>query len=108
MDLQLNNKTAFISGSTAGIGFAIAQRFLQEGAQVIINGRTAEGVAKAVEELKLAVAGAKVTGIAADFSRVDEVNTLISQLPEIDILINNASIFEPKPFVILLQPDQSS
>ncbi|WP_315823977.1 SDR family oxidoreductase [Paraflavitalea speifideaquila] len=104
MDLKLNNKTVFVSGSTAGIGFAIAHRFLQEGAIVIINGRTKEGVDKAIDELKSLVKQASVSGIAADFSRVEEVNKLITELPEIDILINNTGIFEPKPFAEI--PDE--
>ncbi|MEO6315578.1 MAG: SDR family NAD(P)-dependent oxidoreductase [Chitinophagaceae bacterium] len=78
---------AFISGSTAGIGFAIAQRFLQEGAKVIINGRTKGSVDKAVDELKSLVANADVSGIAADFSKANEVNQLINDLPEVDILM---------------------
>lgn len=98
MDLQLRHKTAFISGSTAGIGFAIAQSLLQEGAKVIINGRNQEGVAAAVKELQQLVSGADVSGLAADFSNAEEVNALIDQLPDIDILVNNAGIFEPKPF----------
>ena len=104
MDLQLKDKIVFISGSTAGIGFAIAQRFLQEGAQVIINGRTKESVGKAVDELKSLVVNSNVFGISADFSKADEVNKLISELPEVDILINNAGIFEPKPFTQI--PDE--
>ncbi|HKG08356.1 MAG TPA: SDR family oxidoreductase [Pedobacter sp.] len=98
MDLQLLNKTAFISGSTAGIGFAIAHSLLQEGAKVIINGRTEDGVAAAVQELKQLVSGADVSGLAADFSKAAEVSALIDQLPDVDILVNNAGIFEPKPF----------
>ena len=98
MDLQLRNKTAFISGSTAGIGFAIAQSLLQEGAKVIINGRSEEGVATAVKELQQLVKDADVSGLAADFSNAEEVSALIEQLPDIDILVNNAGIFEPKPF----------
>src|SRR5450755_3653589 len=98
MDLKLKDKIAFISGSTAGIGFATAKRLLTEGATVIINGRTKKTVEEAVSELKILVPGAKVSGIAADFSKVDEVNNLISQIPTIDILINNAGIFEPIPF----------
>ena len=96
MDLQIKDKLVFISGSTAGIGFAIAKRFLLEGAKVVINGRSKEGVDKAVQELKLVAD--HVSGIAADFSKVDEVSSLLDQLPEVDILINNAGIFEPKPF----------
>ena len=104
MDLKLKDKIVFVSGSTAGIGFAIAQRFLQEGAQVIINGRNKEGIDKAVSELKSAGADAKVSGIAADFSKVADIDNLLQQLPEVDILINNAGIFEPKAFAEI--PDE--
>ncbi|WP_276503555.1 SDR family NAD(P)-dependent oxidoreductase [Terrimonas pollutisoli] len=104
MDLQLKDKTALISGSTAGIGFAIANRFLQEGARVIINGRSKESVGKAIEELKSSVHGAKVSGVVADFSKVEEVNKLIREVEDVDILINNAGIFEPKPFADI--PDE--
>ena len=105
MDLQLKNKKVFISGSTSGIGFAIAQRFLREGAQVIINGRTKLSVDKAVDELKSLVVDADVSGIAADFSKVGEVDNLITTLPEVDILINNAGIFEPKTFAQIADED---
>lgn len=98
MDLKLNGKTTFISGSTAGIGFAIAKRLATEGATVIINGRTQAAVDSAVEELKSVSRNPNVSGIAADFSIIEEVNHLLSILPHIDILINNAGIFEPKPF----------
>jgi NAD(P)-dependent dehydrogenase (short-subunit alcohol dehydrogenase family) len=104
MDLHLTNKKAFISGSTAGIGFAIARRLLTEGAEVIINGRTQESIDKAVAELKTLTNNTKVSGIAADFANAAEVNQLISQLPYVDILINNAGIFEPKPFADI--PDE--
>ena len=98
MDLQLKDKTAFISGSTQGIGYAIAEGLLKEGAAVIINGRSQGKVDQAVEKLKSVFAGAQVTGYAADFAKVEEVNALLEKLPEIDILINNAGIFEPKAF----------
>src|SRR6476646_6456714 len=98
MDLQLRDKTAFISGSTAGIGYAIAKLLLHEGATVIINGRTQESVDKAIAALKDDNANTKLSGIAADFSKKEEVENLINQLPDIDILINNVGIFEPKPF----------
>jgi NAD(P)-dependent dehydrogenase (short-subunit alcohol dehydrogenase family) len=104
MNLQLKDKTAFISGSTAGIGFAIAKKLLEEDATVVINGRSQEGVDKAVQELKALTGRSNVSGIAADFSKVEEVNNIIAQLPEIDILVNNAGIFEPKPFVEI--PDE--
>jgi NAD(P)-dependent dehydrogenase (short-subunit alcohol dehydrogenase family) len=98
MDLQLHDKTAFISGSTAGIGYAIASLLLKEGATVIINGRTQESVDKAITQLKEINSNTKVSGIAADFVNRDEVENLINQLPDLDILINNVGIFEPKPF----------
>ncbi len=98
MDLQLQDKIAFVSGSTAGIGYAIAKSLLQEGATVIINGRTQESVGKAIAELKENNINAKLSGIAADFSNKQQVENLINQLPDIDILINNVGIFEPKPF----------
>ena len=104
MDFQLQGKKALITGSTAGIGFATAALLLQEGAEVVINGRSQERVDKAVEELKAKVPGSKVEGIAADFGKVDEVNALLKQLPEVDILINNVSIFGPKPFTEI--PDE--
>ncbi|MDQ2863836.1 MAG: SDR family oxidoreductase [Bacteroidota bacterium] len=105
MDLKLKDKIVFISGSTAGIGFATAERFLKEGAQVTINGRTRESVDKAVNELKSSVEDSNVSGIAADFSKVEDVNNLLKELPEVDILINNAGIFEPKPFVEIQDED---
>src|SRR5450631_4017854 len=104
MDLKLKDKIAFISGSTAGIGFAIAKRLLDEGARVIINGRTKETVDKSVQELKTSVPGSGISGIPADFSKVEEVNQLLKDLPEVDILINNAGIFEPLPFAEI--PDE--
>ncbi len=87
-----------MSGSTQGIGYAIAKQLLLEGAAVTINGRTEARVAEAVEKLKGHVPGAPVNGIAADFSKADDVRKLTEQLPGIDILVNNAGIFEPKPF----------
>ncbi len=104
MDLQLNNKLAFVSGSTAGIGFAIAKRLLTEGAEVVINGRTKQSVDDAITELKATVERAKVSGIAADFAKVDDVTKLLEELTDVDILVNNAGIFEPKPFAEI--PDE--
>lgn len=99
MDLQLTGKTAFVSGSTQGIGFAIAHQLLQEGATVIINGRSEARIIEAIEKLRILVPNAHLSGVAADFSKVDEVNSMLEKLPDVDILINNAGIFEPKPFV---------
>lgn len=93
MDLKLKDKIVFISGSTSGIGFATAKLFAKEGASVILNGRTETAVSKAVEAIKSEIKGSKVTGIAADFSKVDSVNKLIKKLHSVDILINNVGVF---------------
>ena len=98
MDLQLKNKTALITGSTAGIGFATAKLLAAEGTKVYINGRTQQRIDDAIKQIKADVPNADIQGIPADFSKADEINNLITQLPEVDILINNISIFEPKPF----------
>ena len=104
MDLKIKDKLVFISGSTAGIGYATAARFLNEGAQVIINGRKQDTVDAAVEKLKAEIKNANVSGIAADFSKVEDINSLLKKLPEVDILINNTGIFEPKAFADI--PDE--
>jgi NAD(P)-dependent dehydrogenase (short-subunit alcohol dehydrogenase family) len=104
MDLHLKDKKVFISGSTAGIGFAIAKRFLMEGASVVINGRSQKNIDQAMAELKAVVSNADVSGITADFSKAGDIDHLLQQLPEVDILINNAGIFEPKAFADI--PDE--
>lgn len=93
MDLQLKGKRAFISGSTQGIGFAIAQQLLQEGAAVIINGRNVEKTTQAANQLNEQFPDADISAIAADFSDKNEVNGLLDKLTGIDILVNNVGIF---------------
>lgn len=105
MNLELTSKKAFISGSTQGIGYAIAQQLLQEGAEVIINGRQKEKTEQAVVELKKQFPEAQVSGISADFSNKNEVNNLLEQLNDIDILINNVGIFELKDFETISDED---
>lgn len=97
MDLQLANKTAFISGSTAGIGFAIAQALAEEGANIIVNGRSEASVKQTIELLKTTAKG-EVAGFAGDLSLASEAAKLIEQYPKVDILINNLGIFEPVAF----------
>jgi NAD(P)-dependent dehydrogenase (short-subunit alcohol dehydrogenase family) len=98
MDLNLKNKTAFISGSTAGIGFAIAERLAREGARVIINGRTQKRVAFAIQSLHRNVPHATIEGIPGDLAHKKGCAALVRQLRDVDILVNNLGIFEPKPF----------
>src|SRR6201995_1821564 len=98
MDLKLQNKTAFISGSTAGIGFAIAERLAREGARVIINGRPQKRVAFAIQSLHQNVPHAKIEGMPGDRGHKKGCAALVRQLREVDILVNNLGIFEPKPF----------
>ncbi|SDK21808.1 Short-chain dehydrogenase [Nocardioides sp. YR527] len=98
MDMGLNGKRAFVSGSTQGIGFAVARALAAEGAAVILNGRTADRVDDAVERLRAFVPTADVSGIAADFAHADQVRDLMGRLGEVDILVNNVGVFEVKAF----------
>jgi len=98
MNLHLTDKTALVSGSTKGIGLAIATGLAREGARVIVNGRTAEAVAKARAQIGLAVPDAKIEGFAGDLATAAGTEKLLQQFPAVDILVNNLGIFEPKPF----------
>jgi NAD(P)-dependent dehydrogenase (short-subunit alcohol dehydrogenase family) len=97
MDLQLAGKKALVSGSTAGIGLAIATMLAQEGAEVILNGRSEASVQQAIAGI-LEATGKRVSGFAGDLTQADVAQNLISAYPEIDVLINNLGIFEPKNF----------
>ena len=98
MDLKLKGKTALVTGSTAGIGFGIARRLLQEGVSVVINGRTEARINSALDQLRRAIPDCTVQGCAADFADADAVQHLLDEHDYIDILINNVGIFSPKPF----------
>lgn len=98
MDLRLTGKLALVTGSTAGIGLAIARSLAGEGAHVWVNGRTRERVDAAKAEIRARHAGATVDGVVADFAGAAGAESVIAQLPSVDVLVNNVGILEPKPF----------
>src|SRR6267378_3825558 len=98
MNLELDGKRALVTGSTAGIGYAIAEGLAREGAAVIVNGRTEERVEQAIQSIRTSHPQAKVEGLAADLGNADGVRVAVERLPDVDILVNNLGIFEPKPF----------
>jgi NAD(P)-dependent dehydrogenase (short-subunit alcohol dehydrogenase family) len=98
MIIKLESKTAIVTGSTAGIGHAIAQGLAEAGASVIVNGRTEQRVRQAIEQIKARLPKADVKGMAADLGTAEGAKALIERVPDADILINNLGIFEPKPF----------
>jgi NAD(P)-dependent dehydrogenase (short-subunit alcohol dehydrogenase family) len=93
MDLELKDKLALVTGSTAGIGHAIAAALAREGARVIVNGRTEAAVSEAVAKI-----GAGALGFAGDLGSAEKANELVRKYPDVDILVNNLGIFELKPF----------
>ena len=105
MDFGLKGKTAVVSGSTAGIGFAIAVALAAEGARVIVNGRTEARVATALQNLRQLVKDADVRGVSADLGTAQGVAGFLQQIPETDILVNNLGIFEIKPFLEIPDSD---
>jgi NAD(P)-dependent dehydrogenase (short-subunit alcohol dehydrogenase family) len=107
MKIDLFGKAALVTGSTAGIGHAIAKGLAAAGAEVVVNGRTQGKVDAAAAALANAAPGSKVRGIAADVSTAAGCKSLIAALPEVDILINNAGIFEPKDFFNIPDEDWS-
>ena len=98
MDLKIAGKTALVTGSTAGIGYAIAKVLAENGARVILNGRTQVSVDKAVAKLSERVPANLIQGIAADLGNAEGVNQLLKQCPDIDILVNNAGVNLPGTF----------
>lgn len=98
MNLELTGRTALVSGSTKGIGFAIASQLASEGARVIVNGRSEKAVAEALKRIQDTSPEAKAEGFAGDLSDAQATASLLKRFPTVDILVNNLGIFEPKPF----------
>ena len=98
MNIDLSNRRAVISGSTAGIGLAIAKGLARAGAEVVINGRTQARVDEALASLREAIPQARLSGVAADLGSAEGIEAFVAPVPETDILVNNLGIFEPKPF----------
>ncbi len=105
MDFGLGGKQALVTGSTAGIGWAAARALAAEGAVVTLNGRTETRVRSAVEALQRDLPGARVQGVAADLGTAAGCDAVITRLPDLDVLVNNMGIFEPKPFAEISDAD---
>src|SRR5438552_15719453 len=105
MDLKLTNKKALVTGSTAGIGFAIASLLAQEGASVVLNGRSQGRIEEASNRIRKDVKDAQVSGVAADLGTGKGVDLLTKRVAAVDILVNNLGIFEPKPFTDITDED---
>jgi hypothetical protein len=98
MNVELEGMRALVTGSTAGIGYAIAEALAREGVDVIVNGRTEERVEQAIKSILASHPQAKVEGLAANLGNADGVRAAVERLHDVDILVNNLGIFEPKPF----------
>jgi NAD(P)-dependent dehydrogenase (short-subunit alcohol dehydrogenase family) len=98
MESGITGKVALVTASTAGIGYATAEALVREGAVVVVNGRTEARVQEAIAKIKAAVSNAEVHGLAADLATADGVVQATAAYPNVDILVNNLGIFEPKPF----------
>ncbi|TGN18408.1 SDR family NAD(P)-dependent oxidoreductase [Leptospira idonii] len=98
MDLQLRNKKVLVTGSTKGIGFQTAIAFAKEEAEVYLHGRSEKNVNEALEKIRSLFPNSKLQGVSADLNQEEGIEEIKRKIPELDILINNAGYFEPKPF----------
>jgi NAD(P)-dependent dehydrogenase (short-subunit alcohol dehydrogenase family) len=105
MNLKLENKIAFVSGSTAGIGFAIAQALAREGARVIINGRSEKRVQEAITAIRAGSPSALLEPLVGDLSKTDGVSEAVKRFPDADILVNNLGVYVPQPFEKITDAD---
>jgi NAD(P)-dependent dehydrogenase (short-subunit alcohol dehydrogenase family) len=108
MNLQLDGKLAMVTGSTAGIGLAIAKSLAAEGARVIVNGRTDARVSEAIATLRAEIAQAKLEPLSLDLAQAAGAEEAIQRFPDLDILVNNLGIYYPKPFEQITDGDWSS
>jgi NAD(P)-dependent dehydrogenase (short-subunit alcohol dehydrogenase family) len=104
MKIDLHGRRALVTGSTAGIGFAIAKGLAEAGAAVVLNGRSSATVDRAVRRIRDSLPDASVDGVAADAASAEGAAALIARA-ELDILVNNFGIFEPKPFFAIEDAD---
>jgi len=98
MDFELGNKTALVSGSSEGIGFAIAEALAKEGVNIIINSSNTDKVNRAVDKLSKVAPGVRISGAAADLSTAEGVQQLVENAPAVDILVNNVGFYTAKDF----------
>jgi len=108
MNLQLESKLALVSGSTAGIGFAIAKTLAAEGARVIVNGRTDTRVNEAIASIHAKIPSAKLEGLALDLSKAHAAAEAGERFPNVAILVNNLGVYAPKPFEKITDLEWSS
>ena len=106
MKIDLSGKTAIVTGSTGGIGFAIARGLAACGATVVVNGRKQDGVDRAMAGVRVAVPEATARGVAADLSSATGCEAIVKAEPACDILVNNVGIYRPQDFFEI--PDETS